>query len=363
MGSQEPPLGIRQKLKNTLTHQLCIQFQGIPKLYEIQCESSISQAVQLFSPVQLFATPWTAAHQASLSITNSPELAETHIHRVGNAIQLLSPSSSVVPFSRLQSFPDSGSFSRVSSSYQVAKVFGISASASVLPVNIQDWLPLGLTGWISLQSKGLSRVFSNTTVQKHSFFGTQTKPFFTVQLSHPYITTGKTIALTRCIFVGKVISLLSNTLSRLVIAFLPKSKHLLISWQQSPSAVILEPPKIKSVTVFIVSPSLCHEVMGPDAMIFVFWMLSFKPAFSLSTFTFTKRLFSSSLSAIRVMSSSHLRLLIFLPTILIPACASSSPAFLMMYSAYKLNKQGDSIQHLDVLLSQFGNSLLFHVWF
>ena len=98
-------------------------------------------------------------------------------------------------------------------------------------------------------------------------------------------------------------------------------------------------------TVSTVSPSISHEVMGPDAMILVFWMLSFKPTFSLSSFTFLKRLFSSSsLSAIRVVSSAYLRLLIFLLAILIPACAYSSPAFLMMYSAYKLNKQGDNIQ-------------------
>ena len=94
--------------------------------------------------------------------------------------------------------------------------------------------------------------------------------FFMVQLSHAYMTTGKTIALTRWTFVGKVMSLLFNMLSRLVIAFLPRSKRLLISWLQSPSAVILEPKKIKSVTVSIVSPSICHEVMGPDAMILVF---------------------------------------------------------------------------------------------
>ena len=94
--------------------------------------------------------------------------------------------------------------------------------------------------------------------------------FFIVQLSHPYMTTGKTIALTRRPFVGKVISLLFNMLSTLVIAFLPKSKHLLISWLQSPSAVILEPPKIKSDTVSTISPSISHEVMGPDAMILVF---------------------------------------------------------------------------------------------
>ena len=114
--------------------------------------------------------------------------------------------------------------------------------------------------------------------------------FFTVQLSHPYMTTGKTIALTRWTIVGKVIALLLNTLSRLVITFLPRSKRLLISWLQSPSAVILEPQKIKSDIVSTVSPSICHEVMGPDAMILVFWMLSFKPTFSLCSFTLIKRL-------------------------------------------------------------------------
>ena len=139
------------------------------------------------------------------------------------------------------------------------------------------------------------------------------------------------------------ISLLFNMLSRLVITFLPRSKHLSISWLQSPSAVILEPLKIKSDTVSTVSPSISHEVMGSDAMIFIFWMLSFRPTFSLSSFTFIKRLFSSS-SAIRVVSSAYLRLPIVLPAILIPACASSSPAFHMMYSAYKLNRQSDNIQ-------------------
>ena len=94
--------------------------------------------------------------------------------------------------------------------------------------------------------------------------------FFIVQLSHPYMTTGKTIALTQWTFVGKVTSQLFNMPSRLVIAFLPWNKHLFISWLQSPSAVILEPPKIKSVTVSIVSPSICHEVMGLDAMMLVF---------------------------------------------------------------------------------------------
>ena len=106
------------------------------------------------------------------------------------------------------------------------------------------------------------------------------------------MTTGKTIALTRRTFVGKVMSLLFNMVSRLLIAFLLRSKGLLISWLKSPSAVILKPKKIKSVTIFIYSPSICREVMGLDAMIFIFWMLSFKPAFSLSSSTFIKRPFS-----------------------------------------------------------------------
>ena len=120
-------------------------------------------------------------------------------------------------------------------------------------------------------------------------------------------------------------------LSRLVIAFLPRSKHLLISWLQSPSAVILESPKIKSLTVSIVSPSICHEVMGPDAMILVFEM--FKANVFTLLFHFHQELFSSSsLSTIRVVSSAYMRLLIFLPEILIPACASSGMAFRMMHS-------------------------------
>ena len=114
--------------------------------------------------------------------------------------------------------------------YSVVPCIGVSASASVLPMNIRDWFPLGWTNWISLQSKGLSRVFYNTTVQKHQFFF-WCSDFFIVQLSHPYMTTAKTIALTRQIFVGKVMTLLFNMLSRLVITFLPRSKCLLISWQ------------------------------------------------------------------------------------------------------------------------------------
>ena len=139
----------------------------------------------------------------------------------------------------------------------------IGVSTSVLPMNIQDWFPLGWIFWISLQSKRLLSLLqhhsSKASIIWHS-------AFFIVQLSHPYMTTGKTIALTRQTIVGKVMSLLFNILSSLVRAFLPRSKCLLISWLQSPSAVILEPKKIKLVTVSIIFPSICHEVIELDAM-------------------------------------------------------------------------------------------------
>ena len=154
-------------------------------------------------------------------------------------------SSSVVPFSSCpQSLPASETFPMNQLFTWGGESTGASALASFLPKKSQGWSS-GCTGWISLQSKGLSRVFSNTTVQKHH----RRSAFFIVQLSHPYMTTGENIALTRWTFVGKVMSLLLNMLSRLVITFLPRSKHLLISWLQSASAVILEPPKIKSDTV------------------------------------------------------------------------------------------------------------------
>ena len=136
-------------------------------------------------------------------------------------------SSSVIPFSSCpQSLPASESFPMSQLLAWGGQSIGVSSLASVLPMNTQDWSPLGWTGWISLQSKRLSRVFSNTTIQRHQFFSAQL--FFTVQLSHAYMTTRKTIALTRRTFVGKVISLIFNILSKLVITFLPKSKRLLI---------------------------------------------------------------------------------------------------------------------------------------
>ena len=148
------------------------------------------------------STPGLPVHHQPLEFT------QTHVYWVGDAIQ---PSHPVVPFSScLQSFPASRSCPMNQFFTSGSQSFGASASASVLPMNIQDWFPLGLTGLISLQSKGLSRVLSNTIVQKYHFFGTQ---LFIVQLSHPYMTTGKTIALTKQTFVGKLMSLLFNMLS------------------------------------------------------------------------------------------------------------------------------------------------------
>ena len=169
-----------------------------------------------------------------------------------------------------------------------------------------DWLDLlAVQGTI----KSLLQHYNlNASILWHS-------AFFMVQ-QHPYITTRKIIALTVRKFVSKVISLLFNTLARLVIAFLPRSKCLLISWLLSLSMMILESKKIKIATVCIVSPSISHEVMGPDATILVFWILILNPVFSLSPFTFIKKaLFSTTLiSAVRVVSSAFLRLLIFLTT-------------------------------------------------
>ena len=142
------------------------------------------------------------------------------------------------------------------------------------------------------------------------------------------MATGKNIALPRWTFVGKVMSLFFNMLSRLVIAFLPRSKHLLISRLQLPSAMILGVPQNKVSHCFHCFPIYLPWSDGTRCHIFVFWMLNFKPAVSLSSFTFIKRLFSSfSLSAIRVVSSAYLRLLIFLPAILIPACAHPAQHF------------------------------------
>ena len=177
--------------------------------------------VQSLSCVRLLQTPWTTACQASLSITNSRSLLKL------KSIKSVMPSNPLIichPLLLLPSiFPSIQVFFNDQFFTSGGQCNGATASASVLPMNIQDWFPLGWTGWISLQSKGLSRVFSNTTVQKHQFLGAQLS---SQSNSHIHtMTTGKTIALTTCTFVGKVMSLLLNMLSRLVITFLPRSER------------------------------------------------------------------------------------------------------------------------------------------
>jgi len=214
-----------------------------------------------------------------------------------------------------------------------------SFSFSISPSNEYSGLISFRIDWFDLLAfqetlKSLPQHYSSkASILQHS-------AFFTVQLSHPYMTTGKTIALTRWTFAGKVMSLLFNMLSRLVIAFLPWSKHLLISWLHSPSAVILEPKKIVS-HCFHCFPIIYQM---PWSSSFECWPLSFNIKTTLLFHFHQEALFSSSsLSIVRVVSSEYLRLLIFLPAILIPACVSCSLAFWIMYSAYKFNKHDDNI--------------------
>ena len=208
---------------------------------------------------------------------------------------------------------------------------------NISPSNEYSWLVSCRIDWFWSCSPRGSQECPPAPHFKH--INSSVLTLFMVQLSHPYMTTGKTIALTIQTFVSKVISLLFNTLSRFVIAILPRSKHLLISWLQSISAVILEPKKIKSFTVF---PCFCHEVMGPATMVLVFFflMLSFKPAFLCSSFTFIKKLLCFLLLEWYYLhiwgywyfsQQSWFQLVIH-------------PALRMMYSIYKLNKQGDNIQ-------------------
>ena len=241
--------------------------------------------VKLLSCVRPFATPWTAAHQASLSITNSWSLLKLM------SFKLVTTSNHLIlchPLLLLPSiFPSNGVFSSESVlCIRWSKYWSFSFSIS--PCNEYSGLISFRMDWLDLLAvQGTLKRLLQHRSSKASIF--QHSAFFTVQLSHPYMTTGKTIALTRWTFVGKVISLLFNMLSRLVKTFLPRSKRLLISWLHSPSAVILEPKRIKFITAFIFSPSIYHEVMGLDAMILVLWTLSFKPAFSHSPLSLSSR--------------------------------------------------------------------------
>ena len=210
----------------------CSVFQFVTKWSkEIMCISSVKS----FSCVWLFATPWTAAHQASLSITSSRSL-----------LKLMSIES-VVPCNHLifrhplllssSIFPSIRSFQMSQFFTSGGQSIAVTASMSVLPMNIQDWFPLGVTDLLAVQGTLKSLLQHHSSKASISL----ALSFFIVQLSHPYMTTGKNIAWTGRTFVGKVMSLLLNMLSRLVITFLPRSKRLLISWLQLPSAVVLEP--------------------------------------------------------------------------------------------------------------------------
>ena len=225
--------------------------------------SSVISSVQSLSRVRLFATPWIAACQASLSITNSRSSLKLI------SIKSVMPSSHLIlrrPLFLLPPIPPSIRVFSNESTLRLRWPKYWSFSFSIIPSKEHP-------GLISFRMDCLDLLEVQGTLesllQHHSSKASilRCSAFFTVQLSHPYIITGKTRALTRWTFVGKVMSLLWNMLSTLIITFLPRTKCLLISCLQSPSAVILEPPKIKSATVFAVSPSISHEVMGPDAMI------------------------------------------------------------------------------------------------
>ena len=224
----------------------------------VQCQS--------LNRVRLLATPWTAARQASLCTTSSRSLLK--LMSIGSVM----PSNHLILSCPLHFLPTIFPNIKVFSNESVLCIrwpkywsfsFGISPSneySGLISFRI-DWFDL-------LAVQGTLRSLLRHHSSKASIL--RRSAFFVVQLTHPYVTTGKTIALTRRTFVGKELSLLFNMLSRLVIAFLPRSKYLLISQLQSPSAVILEPKKIKSVTLSTVSPSFCYEVMGLDATILVF---------------------------------------------------------------------------------------------
>ena len=251
-----------------------------PNYSEIARKTTIN-SVQSLSRVWLFVIPWMAAHQASLSVTNSQSLLKLM------SIESVMPANHLIlcrPLFLLPSiFPNISVFSNESALFlRRPKYWNISFSIS--PSNEYSGmisLRIDLFDLLAVQEalkNLLQHHSSKASILWHS-------AFFMVQLYHPYVTTGKTIALTRWTFVDKVKSLLFKMLSWLVIAFLSRSKHLLISWLQSPDgadAVILEPKKINSVSASNVSLSICHEVMGLNAMILILWMLSFNLAFSLS---------------------------------------------------------------------------------
>ena len=235
-----------------------------------------------------------------------PELAQIHVNWVGDAVQPSHPlSSTSSPAFNLSQHQDL--FQWVSSSHRMVKVLEFQHQ-------FLQWIFRTDFLWIDRFDLLAVQGTLKSLLQHHSWKASilWCSAFFIPQLTYSYMTTWKTIALTRQTFVVKVMPLLFTMLSMFIIAFLTRSKHVLILWLWSPSAIILEPKKIKSVTESIVFPSIWHEVVGLDATIFVFWILSCKLDFSLSSFTFLKIIFSSLLSSIRVMAFVYMRLLLFL---------------------------------------------------
>ena len=244
--------------QNSLLQRTPIQSYSLQAIISVQCSRSVMSDS---------ATLWTAAHQASLSITNTWSLLKLI------SIESVMPSNHRTLCHPLPLLPSIFPSIRVFSNESVLCIrWPKYWNFSISPSSEYSGLISFRMAWLDLLAVQGTLKSLLLTVFNHSPKASVLwcSSFFIVQLLYPYMTTGKTIALTRWTFVGKVMSLLFNVLSRLVITFLPRSKHLLISWLQSPSAVILEPEKPKSVTVSIGSPSICHEVMGPGTMIFIF---------------------------------------------------------------------------------------------
>ena len=231
--------------------------------------NSVSQSWPTHPDPLNCSTPGAVHHQL-------PELIQTHVHQVSDALQSSHPLLSLSPpaFNLSQ---HQGISNESLLWIRWSKYWSFSFSFTISPSNEYSGLIFFRIDWFDLLAvQGTLKCLLQYHHSKESIL--QHSTFFIVQLSHPFMTTAKkNIALTGQTCFGKLMSLLFNMLSRLIIAFLPRSKCLLISWLQSPSWVILEPPKIKSLTVFIVSPSICLELMGPDDMNFVFCILSFKP--------------------------------------------------------------------------------------
>ena len=221
------PRGLHPQLQAGLLGQVHSCYSQAPSQTAVFGWSTIyhSSCLSHLESLSVFSVQFSLVTQSCLTLCDPMDYGMPGFPSIPNpcsllrlmSIKLVMPSNHLILCSPLLFLPSIlpwGSFQKSQFFASGGQSIGVSASASVLPMNIQDWCPLGLTGWISLQSKGLSRVFSNTTVQKHQFFS--------AQLSHPYMTTGKTIGLTKWTFVGKVMSLLLNMLSRLVITFLPR---------------------------------------------------------------------------------------------------------------------------------------------